>query len=562
MNKGLKTRYTRHCKIDLNSVLNYKNLAYRVTEQTTNEIILNVESIAKRAICPNCGRKSRSIHSHYTRRISEMPLHNKSVTCILHNRKFRCANKKCNCKVFCEQIEGFCQRYKRMTIDMRTWITKILSKVSSNGGAKILNTIGFNISSSTCLRVLKSVEYSIDYASIKHIGIDDFAFRKGCTYGTIVVDLDTHNVLEIIPSKDSSKVEAALKKYTNVTIVTRDRASAYAHAIRKALPLSNQIADRFHIIKNSSEKLQEQIRKDRKLIQEEIRGCQDVNVSENNLLTETDNSGSINTVEEMASVADAKRFNNFKKFKELRANGTSIRAASKIVGINKETGNRYDKMEAISQKSSSSSNSYVAYLRDYERAMKEGYYIKKIYKEAKLKGLKSSYSAFIVWFHKNYPNYKSNNAIQYNSKMSKSGNEINLPLVHIYVGNPGYGVNKGTGVADSKRVMTDKLVSQSKRLTDIQTAHISLKESIMSNNDTLLDNWIEKYENSQLSCFQTLARSLRLDIEAVRNAVIHKWSNGLIEGLNNKLKEIKRTMYGRASFQLLEIKLIAAGQLF
>lgn len=93
----------------------------------------------------------------------------------------------------------------------------------------------------------------IDKSKIEKICVDDFAIRKRFSYGKIMVDLETHRIIDIIQSRESSDIKRWLETFPNLKIVSRDGSSTYAAAITGAHPHALQISDRFHLIKGLSE---------------------------------------------------------------------------------------------------------------------------------------------------------------------------------------------------------------------------------------------------------------------------------------------------------------------
>jgi transposase len=89
------------------------------------------------------------------------------------------------------------------------------------------------------------------------LGIDDWAWKKGQTYGTILVDLETRRPIELLPDRSTETAEAWLRTHPEVDIVSRDRGGEYAAAAKKGAPQAQQIADRFHLLKNLRERLKE-----------------------------------------------------------------------------------------------------------------------------------------------------------------------------------------------------------------------------------------------------------------------------------------------------------------
>jgi len=142
--------------------------------------------------------------------------------------------------------------------------------MSAMKGTLIVTSMGMKQSAYTCLRLVKSLDIKVDKESVKHICIDDFAYRKGIRYGTIVIDADTRRILELINERNTDTVAPALKAYPNVETVSRDRSSAYAKAVEQGIPEAAQIADKFHLVKNRGEHMEEQLKKSFIQIKDEL----------------------------------------------------------------------------------------------------------------------------------------------------------------------------------------------------------------------------------------------------------------------------------------------------
>ena len=129
--------------------------------------------------------------------------------------------------------------------------------MSCEGAVKILAYQGIRVSGDTLLNMVKAAGESYRSEVGKKIGVDDWAYRRGQEYGTIICDLETHDVIEVLKGRDSETFEKWLRGYPDIEIVSRDRASEYTSAVKKVLPEAVQIADRFHITKNLLEALNE-----------------------------------------------------------------------------------------------------------------------------------------------------------------------------------------------------------------------------------------------------------------------------------------------------------------
>lgn len=127
--------------------------------------------------------------------------------------------------------------------------------------------------------------------------------------------------------------------------------------------------------------------------------------------------------------------------------------------------------------------------------------------------------------------------------------------MHIYLTNPEYGVNKGTGECSEEHVIAEKLIASSETLLQLRDFHTTFRSILKDGNTENLDKWIEKNAGSKYADLRSFVTSVKRDIKPIKNAITYSISNGLIEGLNNKIKAVKRSMYGRASDKLLWIKM-------
>ena len=95
-----------------------------------------------------------------------------------------------------------------------------------------------------------ALQIGIPANDIEFIGVDDVCLRKGQTYHTAIYDGNDHHLLALLDGRDGKSLKEWLKEHPKIKIVARDRASAYAAAIAEVLPQAMQVADRFHILQN------------------------------------------------------------------------------------------------------------------------------------------------------------------------------------------------------------------------------------------------------------------------------------------------------------------------
>jgi transposase len=152
--------------------------------------------------------------------------------------------------VFCETFDGFFGFYKRLTGRLEDFVIALALNTSCEGASRVCQLLGINISGDTLIRRVIKKASEMEPIKTEIIGVDDWAYKKGSTYGTIIVDGRTHKPIDLLDGRDGESLKEWLRKNQQVKIVTRDRASAYASAISEVLPQAMQIADRFHLHQN------------------------------------------------------------------------------------------------------------------------------------------------------------------------------------------------------------------------------------------------------------------------------------------------------------------------
>lgn len=226
----------------------FNNFIVENMEYDDRRIVIILKSKLSSSNCPCCGQESNRKHSKYLRSLIDLPMIDKYTRLKLVARRFYCGNNDCTRKIFSEQFEGFVTRYKRVTERLVNYLVKLGLSQSASQSCRVIKEI-IPVSVSSLIRLIKNHNVNVSYDA-EYIGIDDFSFKRGITFGTIICDLKTGKPIDIIDSRNLEQVTEHLKLYKNVKVVSRDRSTTYAKAIKDAIPTAAQIADRFHIIHN------------------------------------------------------------------------------------------------------------------------------------------------------------------------------------------------------------------------------------------------------------------------------------------------------------------------
>lgn len=549
----------------LRGLTGFKNLRFIEGHIHINTVDVKARISGSYAICPVCKKKSHSVHSTYVRHLMDLPIHGKRMNITLLSRKFRCRNAECRQSIFTEQPVELTERYSRKTIAAKSKLQTVLVEMSAMKGALIATSMGLAQSASTCLRLVKSIEVKVDKESVKHLCIDDFAYRKGVRYGTILIDADTKRTLELINDRNTEIVAKALKEYPNVETVSRDRSSAYAKAVYQGIPKAVQIADKFHLVKNCGEHMETQLKKSFMQIKNELSTFMNEPLPLPMASYPTiDNTEPAKPKKSQPS--DKKKY-LFEQVHKLRQDNYSECEIAKHLHMSRGTVRTYLSMNEPEGRKISFRNDYSIYLPIVQCGIQDKARISEIYRSVVDAGLPCSYVSFLNWMRTIFPEYKTfKGKGKKNSRVDSSGYDQTKSAIkslashklNIYIANPEWGINRKTGECSEEHIQMNKIIQSSNILSTLRDFCVSFKAVMAGNSLTVLIDWIEKYKNEPLTHLKTFAIGLLRDLDAVKNAITYQYTNGLAEGLNNKLKALKRGMYGRASNRLIEIKMIAS----
>jgi len=218
-------------------------------------VVLLVRLAALGAPCPACGRWSEAFHSSYQRSIADLPIADRQVVVQLQVRRFRCLTKACSRQTFAEQVPLLVDRYARRTRRLRSDFEAIGLMLGGRPGSRLSARQKKPTSRMTLLRLIRALpEPPVETPSI--LGVDEFAFRRGRRYGTILIDGSGHQIVDLLEDPSADALVSWLSEHPGTEVICRDRDGVYARAARRGAPTAMQVVDRWHIVHNLADALE------------------------------------------------------------------------------------------------------------------------------------------------------------------------------------------------------------------------------------------------------------------------------------------------------------------
>ncbi len=217
-----------------------------------DEMTLTLYSTSPTAACPACGTISTRIHSRYRRTVHDLPNRRRPVHLVLQVRRFRCQKNTCARKIFAEPFPALTRPSAQRTLQLQEALRHLGRALGGQAGTRLGSDLGISGSRDTIVRLVRATVLPLAVAP-KKVGVDDWAWKRGHRYGTLICDLERGMPIDLLPDRSVETVTVWFQRHPSVELVSRDRASEYATAARKGAPQAIQVADRWHVLKNLCE---------------------------------------------------------------------------------------------------------------------------------------------------------------------------------------------------------------------------------------------------------------------------------------------------------------------
>jgi transposase len=531
-------------------------------------LALLVEPATGAANCPVCGSLSKRIHSRYTRKASDLPWRGIAVKLEVRSRKFFCDEPSCERTIFCERLEEIATQ-ARKTARLEEALLAIALELGGEAGARLARELGLLVCPDVLLDRVRRAARSLTRASrgqARALGIDDFAFRKGAEYGTIIVDLERRRVVDLLPERSTESLARWLKEHPGTEVAARDRSHVYAQGIFAGAPGALQVADRWHLLHNLALALEDFLLQKRSTLKKAAMPGEEA-ATEDDEEADASAPGSMSPnrprlwyarQEEAAKKRHERLVEQWREVRRLYLAGMELRELSRTLGVSVRTVYRYKDLTEPPPRPSykrraSVLDPYVPYLvRRWNEGCHNG---RRLYREIREQGYshcRTNVDRLLAEFRRAEARGKPASAVPRAKKGAVAGSFPSAKNVAALF------MRRKENLNGEQEDYLERLQSLDPALADARRLTQRFAEMARNLGGEELDSWLEEAKASGSPVMRRFAAGLRKDLAAVRAGLTETWSNGPVEGFIHKLKLLKRQGYGRANFDLLRIRMLAA----
>jgi transposase len=514
---------------------------------------------AESGTCLRCGTRSATVHGRYRRRLVDAAVGGHPLIVDLLVRRWRCRNTDCATVTFAEQIPGLTSPHSRYTPLATETIEAIGLALAGRAGARLAARLGMAAGRDTLLRRVRALADPV-VTLVPTLGVDDFALRKSHDYGTVLVDMDSHRPVDLLPGRAAEPFAAWLTAHPGVGVICRDRAGAYALGASAGAPDAIQVADRYHLWANLGEAVSKTVTAHRTALRDAP--CDPLGLAtaadERAGSDRDDGDGTVPAQAPVTSVPTVvtvlpdkaivvRTRERYAEVHALLAAGGSRNQVARTLGLDIQTVRRFANATTVEEVLAAT-----------------------LERESKI-------DAFKEHLHRRW-NEGITSAAALTGEICAQGYTGSVQTVRRYLRRfrggqpaPTPGATPPTVRQTSRWLMTrpdrldpadrDTLQAILDRSPDLARLadHVNDFAVMMTQlQGPRLPEWIAGVEADTLTPLASFARHLRNDLAAVINGLTLAYSSGAVEGTVNKIKTLKRQMYGRANFDLLRKRILLA----
>ncbi len=514
--------------------------------ELAGSVCLRVRACAGQAVCPRCGQASGRVHSTYGRRLADALVGGQPVVIRLVVRRFFCGNPGCAAVTFAEQAGGLTSRRARRTPPLARMLTGIALALAGRAGERLAALLDLTAGRSGLLRLVMALP-DPETGTVKALGVDDFAFRRGRDYGTVLVNAETGEPVDLLRDREACTFAEWLKEHPGAEVICRDRAGAYADGARQGAPGAIQVADRWHLYHNLAGHAGKTVARHR--------GCLEEPAPEPGP-HEPAGSQPAPDLQQAAAAAAARRAEDsalavrtrqrYEQVQALRTQGKGIKPIMGETGLARETVRRFYRAASADELLAKIHGGRPSLLDDHKPCLHQRWNegctnVRQLHAELRGRGYRGSYGTISGYVQ---PFREAGAAPPAVPGLPKA-----RALASWILKDP-------DSLDDDEKAGLARARERCPHL-DALAGHVTEFAKILTGlHGDRLDDWIAAVEADDQPDLHSLARGLKHDHDAVLNGLTLPWSSGVVEGNVNRLKMLKRQMYGRATFGLLRKRVL------
>lgn len=469
-------------------------------------------------------------------------------------RRFRCLNAACEQKTFVERFPEWLPLYARRTTRLTDVMQRIGHEVGGESGVRILRYVRVAASGDTLLRIVRqTAPEALDDGSIRRIGIDDWAIKKGRNYGTIIVDLEKHEVIDLLPDRAAETIAQWLQEHPHIEVIARDRSPDYINGIQAGAPHALQVADRWHLLLN----LSQMVERFMGTIHAKLRTLPMADEYRQALRAQRAAFQRTKTEQRLSQLSRYRRVAQYEQVQQWRREGYNITQIARLLNCKWETARDYFYATQFPERQQRSGrysiiDPYLPYLQKRHAEGCEN--ASPLWREIQALGYAGSNKPVLRWMQqrRTQPAASTPPAYRDTASSSDTSSQARLPsarqLAWVMVKDP-------EQLTDTER-LTLAHIQQEPAVTTVYLLAQQFVVMIKQRQVEQLEPWLAACTAGGIAQVQSFALGIRQDYAAVHAALATDWSNGQTEGQVNRLKFIKRQMYGRAHFDLLRLRVL------
>jgi len=514
---------------------------------TAEELLVRLTSHRSCSPCPQCSMPSSAIHSSYHRHPRDLPCIGRPIRLVLTVRKFFCRNPDCSRKVFTERLPDFIEVSSRLTKRLRTAVQEIGFATCGKGGERLGDKLGMPISDASMLCSLFLVPLP-EIGQVRVVGVDDWSWRRGKRFGSILVNLETHKIIDVLADREAESVKLWLAAHPEVEIVSRDRGGVYIDGATRGAPQATQVADRWHILSNLGDAVEEFLIRAHIRLEEpaaEPRAPQET-------LNKPLSSFSVTPASQRKSQARLlRKWKLYQRVHELHAAGMSLRKIGEELGLARNTVRKYYRQASEPPLPTprplrgSRLDPYEDYLLErWSQGERNAAHLYREISERGYLGCATMVRTYIAYLRSTTANGSPPRSRKERAK-AISPRALRWLLTR-----------KREDLEKKEQARLDQLLGLSPEVKAVYALLQAFVKMVRERKHQDLRSWMELALRSGIPELKSFIAGIERDYDAVHAALRLPWSQGTTEGKVNKLKTLKRVMYGRAGFALLRQRLL------